>query len=151
MNFRIQEVDGSEDHYSYELRVLHDLTFFDPGIVPNFEHVYWWLVWDANEPKALKPSPIAFAGFVHAASTPGAGYLKRAGVLKAFRGQGLQGRLITVRERKARVLGLTTMLTDTTENPASSNALIKAGYRIMEPSYRWAFEHSIYWKKDLTR
>lgn len=149
MTFRIQEVDGAEDHYSYELRVLHDLTFFDPAILPNFENGYWWLVWDASEPKAAKPPPIAFAGFTPAASTPGAGYLKRAGVLKSFRGQGLQGKLIRVREMKARRIGLVTMLTDTTDNPASSNALIKAGYRIIEPSYRWAFEHSIYWQKKL--
>lgn len=149
MNFRIREVDGGEDHYKEELTSLHDMTFIDTNLRPEFDSGHWWLVWDADIPSIYKPAPVAFCGLVPAVNTPGAGYLKRAGVLPAFRGHGLQGKLIRVRETKARRLGLTTMLTDTKDNPASANSLIRAGYKIFEPAYRWAFQSSIYWKKDL--
>lgn len=150
MSFLIKEVDGSEECYNEELTILHDLTFFDTSIRADFEQGYWWLLY--NREACVGPRhPIGFCGLTHAVATPGAGYLKRAGVLKAYRGQGLQRRLITVREKKARKLGLTTMLTDTTDNPPSANSLIRAGYKIFEPAYRWSFQHSIYWKKDLTR
>jgi GNAT superfamily N-acetyltransferase len=150
VKFRIREVDATEEHYHEELTNLHDLTFFDTSIRADFERGYWWLVTDMDD-WAMPYKAVAFCGFTFALHTPGAGYLKRAGVLKAYRGQGLQRRLITVRERKARTLGLTTMLTDTTENPPSANSLISAGYKTFEPAYRWAFQHSIYWKKDLTK
>lgn len=150
VKFRIKEIDATEEHYNEALTDLHDLTFFDPGIRADFERGYWWLVYDFTDAWSAQ-NPIAFCGLTHALATPGTGYLKRAGVLKAYRGNGLQGRMIRVRETKARKLGLHTMLTDTTENPPSSNALIKAGYRIFEPENRWAFTYSIYWKKDLTK
>jgi GNAT superfamily N-acetyltransferase len=151
VKFRIREVDATEEHYHEELTNLHDLTFFDASIRADFERGYWWLVNEELSPVWNKNGPIAFCGFTHALNDPGAGYLKRVGVLKAYRGQGLQRRLITVRERKARTLGLVTMLTDTTENPPSANSLISAGYKTFEPAYRWAFQHSTYWKKDLTK
>lgn len=147
VRFRIREVDATEEQYHEELTNLHDLTFYDTSIRADFERGYWWLAYSDESPR----TPVAFCGLTHAINTHGAGYLKRAGVLKPYRGQGLQRRLITVRERKARALGLVTMLTDTTENPPSSNSLIRAGYRIFEPTYRWAFSYSIYWRKDLTR
>lgn len=145
MQFRIREVDATEEHYHEELTNLHDLTFYDVAIRADFERGYWWLVYESTK------APVAFCGLTHALATPNSGYLKRVGVLKPYRGQGLQRRLITVRERKARTLGIKTMITDTTENPPSANSLIRAGYRIFEPLHRWAFNHSIYWKKGLTR
>jgi GNAT superfamily N-acetyltransferase len=152
LEFLIKEVDPDDDHYAEEITTLHDLTFFDPLIRPDLPRGNWWLVYVRSAdigPLWSKDHPIGFCGLTNALATPGSGYLKRAGVLKAYRGQGLQRRMITVRERKARKLGLTTMLTDTTDNPASANSLIRAGYKIFEPSYKWAFTHSIYWRKAL--
>lgn len=146
MNFLIKAVDADDPHYRDEIIDLHDLTFFDVAVRPDLPRGYWWLVYAPDA--AL---PVAFCGLTEALATPGTGYLKRAGVLRAYRGQGLQRRLITVREKKARKLGLDTMITDTTDNPPSANSLIHAGYRVFEPAYRWAFRHSIYWKKDLTK
>lgn len=146
MTYTIKEVDGSDEHYNEELTRLHDLTFNDPAIRADFNHGYWWLVYSGRGPLT---NPVAFCGFTLAHKTPDTGYLKRAGVLKAYRGQGLQRRLITVREKKARKLGLAYMITDTTSNPPSANSLIRAGYRIFEPAYRWSFNHSIYWRKQL--
>jgi GNAT superfamily N-acetyltransferase len=152
VRFLIKEVDSDDDQYAEEILTLHDLTFFDPKVRPDLPRGYWWLVYDKEAWSTFSltaTSPIAFCGLTHALATPGTGYLKRAGVLKAYRGHGLQRKLITVRERKARKLGLTTMVTDTTDNPPSANSLIKAGYRIFEPRDKWAFTHSIYWRKAL--
>lgn len=146
MKFTIREVDASDEAYHDDIIELHDLTFFDVAIRPDLPRGWWWLVY-TDEFK----SPIGFCGLTMAYRSPEIGYLKRAGVLRAYRGLGLQRRLITVRERKARRLGMTSMITDTTDNPPSSNSLIRSGYRIFEPAYRWAFKHSIYWKKDLTK
>ena len=38
------------------------------------------------------------------------------------------------------------IITDTTDNPASSNSLINAGFKIYTPSAPWSFKHAIYWK-----
>jgi GNAT superfamily N-acetyltransferase len=150
VRFLIKEVDSDDDQYAEEILTLHDLTFFDPKVRPDLPRGYWWLVYCTSYPVEHDPrGPVGFCGLTHALATPGTGYLKRAGVLKAYRGHGLQRKLITVRERKARKLGLTTMVTDTTGNPPSANSLIKAGYRIFEPRDKWAFTHSIYWRKAL--
>lgn len=144
MSFLIKEVDPDEPHYRDELIDLHDLTFFDPLIRPDLPRGWWWLVYEGT-------NAMGFCGLTECPppTAPGYGYLKRAGVLKAYRGQGLQRKLITVREKKARKLGFKIMLTDTTDNPPSSNSLIRAGYKIFEPENRWAFKHSIYWRKTL--
>lgn len=145
MNFLIKEVDPDETHYRDEIIDLHDLTFFDPAVRPDLPRGFWWLVYEKG---VLRPA-IGFCGLTITPADKTTGYLKRAGVLKAYRGQGLQRKLITVRERKARKLGLVRMVTDTTDNPPSANSLIGAGYRIFDPEYRWAFKHSIYWRKSL--
>jgi GNAT superfamily N-acetyltransferase len=152
MNFVIKEVDATDEHYHEELTTLHDLTFFDPAIRADFERGYWWLVYDRYTlaRRGFMPSnPMGFCGLTITLADNTMGYLKRAGVLKAYRGNGLQKRLITVREKKARRLGLTRMVTDTTDNPSSANSLIRAGYKIFEPEERWAFKNSIYWRKTL--
>jgi GNAT superfamily N-acetyltransferase len=78
-------------------------------------------------------------------------YLSRAGVLPAWRGQGLQRRLIALRERLARRQGFVWMISDTTDNVPSSNNLIKAGYKLIEPSAPWANSESLYWSKKLVK
>jgi GNAT superfamily N-acetyltransferase len=153
MKFVIKEVDATDEHYHEELTTLHDLTFFDPAIRADFERGYWWLLYEkpllSTRYAAIVPNPVGFCGLTITPADKTTGYLKRAGVLKAFRGQNLQRRMITTRERKARRLGLTRMVTDTTDNPPSANALIRAGYKIFEPETKWAFKHSIYWRKTL--
>ena len=74
-------------------------------------------------------------------------------ILPEHRGNGLQRRLLKVRERKARQLGWTSVITDTTDNVPSANNLIKAGYRLFEPesvgAMNWAFKSSLFWRKGL--
>lgn len=145
MSFRIREVFPEDDTVAHhELRTLHTLTFFDTASQPDLFVGHWWLV--RHEESGIN---VAFAGVVPADYTPATGYFIRVGVLQVARGHKLQKRLLSVVERRARKNGWTSIVSDTTDNPPSANAMISAGYKIFEPLYRWAFNHSIYWKKDL--
>jgi GNAT superfamily N-acetyltransferase len=106
------------------------------------EYGYWWIAYDGEE-------PAAFCGLYHSRSVPGAGYLARAGVLPEYRGHGLQRRLIRVRERKARKLGMKTLVSDTFNNPQSSNNLIACGYRMYDPENPWGISGTCYWIKNI--
>lgn len=103
---------------------------------------HWWVAYDGDQ-------PVAFAGLAPSKSTPGAGYLCRAGVLPSHRGQGLQRRLLEARERKARALSMPALVTDTFDNPHSSNNLIKAGFRMYEPQAPYGRLGTCYWRKPL--
>lgn len=75
-------------------------------------------------------------------------FLSRAGVVPDFRGKGLQKRLISVRERYARKVGISQLITYTlTSNLASSNNLIRCGYTLYTPSEAYAGTSSLYWNK----
>jgi GNAT superfamily N-acetyltransferase len=94
--------------------------------------------------------PVGFACLVKSTLADDVGYLKRAGVMPAARGQGLQRKLISVREAQARRNGWSQMITDTTfSNVQSSNNLIRSGYHLFEPGFRWGFNTGLYWVKDL--
>lgn len=141
---RIKAVKASDPVVAAMLQYLQ-LTAL-PNDTPIFsDHSsssYWWVVFDDTH-------PVAFASLTLSTQWADAGYLSRAGVLPAYRGQGLQKRLIRVREKKARQLGLNWLVTDTTNNPASANSLISCGYKTFTPSKPWGFEHSTYWMKRI--
>lgn len=139
--YRIREVDGEDEDIAETLDALHDLCFMDAALRVKYDYGYWWIAYHDRE-------PVGFAGITPSTIGPGVGYLKRAGVLPAHRGHGLQRRLLKVRERKARELGWASIITDTTDNVPSANNLIRAGYRLFEPQ-PWAFRSSLYWRKDL--
>lgn len=103
---------------------------------------YWWIGYDGAH-------AVAFAALHPSSQWGDAGYLSRAGVLPSHRGQGLQRRLLRVRERRARGLGLEWLVTDTRMNPPSANNLIACGFRCFSPSKPWADEFTTYWKKGL--
>ena len=146
MTFRIREVDPFDDKEAYdELQTLHRLTFFDSAPMPDLYKGHWWLVRDEAKVN------VAFAGMIPAITDLNTGYFTRVGVLHVARGHRLQKRLLSVVERRARKNGWTAIISDTTDNPPSANAMISGGYKIFEPAHRWAFPHSIYWKKDLTK
>lgn len=105
---------------------------------------YWWIAYDGQR-------PIAFAGMNPSVQWTHCGYLCRAGVVPAYRGRGLQRRLIQVRERKARKLGWEWVVTYTVpDNYASANNLIRCGYTLYAPAYPWGSKTSLYWRKKLT-
>lgn len=140
--YRLREVDGFDDEISDLIIDLHRRTFADsaPAVVPDYGH--WWLVYCGD-------LPCGFAGLTPSTLGEGIGYLKRAGVLREHRGNGLQRRLITARERRARLNGWCRIVTDTTDNIASANSLIGCGYRLFEPVHPWGYAQTLYWSKAL--
>jgi GNAT superfamily N-acetyltransferase len=101
---------------------------------------YWWVATDGDE-------PVGFGGLIQSVRWADCGYLCRSGVVPYFRGKGIQKKLIRVRLAHAKAIGWNWVITDTTDNPASSNSLIATGFRLFEPSKPWAFKHSLYWRK----
>jgi GNAT superfamily N-acetyltransferase len=142
-SYRIRAVDGSNPEVSFLLHLLHKDAFGNSAALPDTNEGHWWLAYDSDS------KPVAFAGLTKAYAATPAGYLKRSGVLRAHRGNGLQQRLIRVREQQARKNGWRVMLTDTTKNIPSANSLIREGYQLFLPAHPWAWDYSLYWRKDL--
>ena len=115
-----------------------------PGDTPTDTTTgWWWIVYDALN------LPCAFAGLIPSVRWSDTGYLCRAGVIPNCRGQGIQKRLIRARVRQAKALGWNWLITDTYENPASSNSLIACGFKLFEPSKPWGAIGTLYWRKKL--
>jgi GNAT superfamily N-acetyltransferase len=104
----------------------------------------WWVTF-------VGETPVAFAGSKRSTRWNDAVYLCRAGVIPAFRGAGIQKTLIRVREAAARKAGMTWLITDTHENPASANSLISCGFRLYEPNSPWANKGALYWRKRISK
>lgn len=112
----------------------YDKPYFSPG--------WYWIGYDGDK-------PVAFCVASPSLRWTDTVYLARAGVIPDYRGMGLQKRMIAMRERLARRKGYVWSVTDTTNNPASSNSLISKGYRLFDPSKPWAYGYSLYWRKKL--
>lgn len=138
----IRAANGKDAGTGALIRDMHDRIFEDTAPQVVTEEGHWWIAWKGKE-------AAGFAGLRLSKTTPGTGYLHRSGVLPRHRGHGLQVRLIRMREAKARELGQKRMVTDTTDNIASANSLIRAGYRLYRPEGKWAFVESLYWEKEL--
>src|SRR5580704_14193731 len=140
--YRIREVDGEDDEIADTLTDIHRLTFFDGAPIPEFDRGHWWLAFDAA-------IPVAFAGIVLSTRAVNTGYFCRVGVLKKHRGSALQLRLMRAAESRARQNGWNCVVSDTTENLASANNFILAGYQLYQPQRPWAWPGSLYWRKSI--
>lgn len=144
MRYRITQIDVAK--HESELLALQEVCLPKSNpLAPDqwgATHAYWWIMRDET-------GIIGFASLREAQSMRKTGYLSRAGVLPAHRGQGLQKRLIRAREKKARALGWTHLVSDTYDNPPSANNLIDCGYKTFKPRKPWAFATSVYWRKAL--
>jgi Acetyltransferase (GNAT) family len=138
--YRIREVDGLDDEVADTLTDLHSLTFFDSASIPAFDRGHWWLAY-------YETIPVAFAGVIPSAHVANAGYLSRVGVLKKHCGNKIQLRLTRALETRARLNGWGSVVSDTTENLASANNFIRAGYRLYQPRTPWAWPNTLYWRK----
>ncbi len=138
--YRIREVDGQDDDIADTLADLHRLTFFGGAAVPAFDGGYWWLAYRGA-------MPVAFAGVVPSTHVRNAGYVCRVGVLKQHCGRRLQLRLMRAMELWARRNGWSWLVSDTTQNVASANNFIRAGYRLFQPPCPWAYPDTLYWRK----
>lgn len=101
---------------------------------------YWWVALDGAV-------PAAFACLRPSRRWEDTGYMAVAGVLPAWRGKGLQRKLIRKRVAYARALGWHTVITDTMhDNVASMRSLIACGFRPYAPRVRWGDpDHAVYW------
>lgn len=141
--FNIRRVDPSKPGIAELILRLQRKTLpHDTPVHPG--EAYWWIAYDEAGDAA------GYGALKNSVYWLETGFLARAGVLPWARGNGLQRRLIKVRERYARKLGWKFMLTDSTDNPPSSNNLIACGYKLYEPRFPWrASDKSLYWRKAL--
>jgi Acetyltransferase (GNAT) family len=140
--YRIREVDGQDDDIADTLAELHRLTFFDGAPIPEFDQGHWWLAFH----EAL---PVGFAGVIASTHACNAGYFSRVGVLKRHCGNALQLRLMRAMEQRAKYNGWNCVVSDTTDNLASANNFIRAGYRLYRPQTPWAWPNTLYWRKSV--
>ena len=138
--YRIREVDGQDDEAADILVDLHRLTFFDSAPIPKFDQGYWWLAFREAE-------AVGFAGVIPSTRVNNAGYFSRVGVLRRHCGHGLQLRMMRAMESRARNNGWGCLVSDTTDNIASANNFIRAGYRLYVPRNPWAWPNTLYWRK----
>lgn len=145
--YRVKEVDASDDEIADTIRQFNKEADADFPDLADYElegeHCYWWLAYFDSE-------PVAFAGMVPSRLYYEAGYLKRSGVSAQHRGHGLQLRFFKAREAKAKRIGWSMLISETTNTIHSANNFIRAGYRLFEPKERWAFQNSLYWMKQLS-
>ena len=139
MQFTIKKVDLRQPALVtlicyLQKKILPSDTIYKPDLG------HWWIAY------AEDGKPVAFAGLVRSIKWTDTGYLCRAGVLDGYTGHGLQKRLILARVKQARKLGWNWCITDTTNNPASANSLINAGFKIYTPANKWSYRNAIYWK-----
>lgn len=137
----ISRVDGKSEKIAALLKWLQLETL--PGDEPIDTNIgYWWIVYDEDK-------PIGFCSMKHSAKWADTIYLNRAGIIYKYRGKGLQRRLIRVRERLSRKFGMTWLVSDTYQNPASTNSLIRCGFQMYSPSYKYGADGTCYWRKKL--
>lgn len=139
MSYRIVRVDATVRAVREIIAELDKHCFPADGPC-DVKRGWWWLVYDDRE------EPVAYAGMRRSYLWSDAGYTCRVGVLERHRGQGLQLRLLRVRQRYARSLGWNWLISDTWHNPSSANNLIKAGFVTYEPRKPWGEKGTIYWK-----
>ncbi len=139
---RVRKVCGAEDH---DLLLDLQRACFPVDQPYDTARGWWWVA------ETLDDVPVAFAGLSETYADPRMGYLCRAGVIPVARGAGLQKRMIRVRMRYARALGMREVVTDTAQgNHASANSLIACGFKMYEPATRWALPGSLYWRKPVS-
>jgi hypothetical protein len=63
--------------------------------------------------------------------------------------KGLQLRLMRAMESRVRRNGWSFVVSDTTDNVASANNFIRAGYRLYRPQHPWAWPNTLYWRKSI--
>lgn len=114
-----------------------------PDDEPYFPDRGWW--WFGLD----KEQTIAFCLLTPSSRWSDTVYLARSGVLPAWRGQGLQKRMINLREKFARTKGYRWVVSDTTDNLPSANSLISRGYKLYSPRSPWGYETTLYWRKKL--
>ena len=138
--FRMKRVDALSPKV-WALLVAMDAKCFDDAAPPLTDNSgAWWVVYRGN-------TPVAFGAIKQSSWSDKGGYLHRAAVLPAYRGNGLQKLLIRKRLAYAKEQEWEWVVTDTSNNAASGNSLISSGFRMYTPTVPWSFSYACYWKK----
>ena len=141
--FEIREVFPITDPQAFkDLTLLDDKLFDREGEAPLFLKGWWWIAYVGDV-------QVGFCGLAQSKQRKTLGYMTRSGVLKPYRGCGLQRLFIQTRIQRAKDLGFKGMTVATYNNPYSGNNLIDAGFRLYEPDRKWLCHGAAYWKKDL--
>ena len=143
MKYTIRLVDATKPKWFSILNKLQKRCLpYDDLYAPL---IGWWYV-VFNDDK----EPIAFSGLVPSKRWNDTVYLCRAGVVREYRGQGIQKRLIKIRLKKAKALKMNWAITDTYDNPASTNSLIACGFRLFNPTTPWGTTNTLHWRHKIT-
>lgn len=144
MKYVIEEVDALAS-----AEIIHFFNGLATDIFPplterHLRDGFWWLAfWQRTK-------IVGFTGLVPLVPFEDVGYLKRAYVLPEHRGQGLQLRFIQLRECKAKELGWSLLVTETSgDNLRSQSNMLAAGFEKFDPEQRWGAPGSAYFKKSL--
>ena len=140
--YQIKEVDGVA--YADVIHSFNKLVGKWPDLQEkHYTSGYWWLVY-------LDMDVVAFAGLVPMEPFTGYGYCKRCYVHPDHHGHGLQFRLLSAREEKAKQLGWTHLISECSgDNLWSSANFMKAGFRRFDPEQAWGEEDSLYYIKEI--
>lgn len=132
---RVERIEPDDDRFPL-VETLDRLLLPEAPPRPDTE---WWIAWDTEAHE--------LAGYAGAVWLSGSIYfLSRAGVARAYRGKGLQKRLIRARVAAGRKAGATMIVTYTLpHNAASSNNLIACGFRTYNPFSAYGGGDAIYW------
>jgi hypothetical protein len=111
----------------------------------NVDGAMWWIVWHGKE-------AVGYAGLrpCQLPCNAGVGFLNRVGVVAKHRGNGLQKRLIRVREAAARAMKMSELVTYCMGwNCASVNSLVACGYKFYGPATKYGGAQAVYLRKKL--
>lgn len=126
-----------------EIVLAMDKICFPGEETPWTKDRIWWLA-------KLDGDVVGYAALKPLRWERGACYLSRAGVLPKARRQGIHRRLLRARLTYARIEGLNTVITYTSDdNLASMNSLVSAGFRFYEPEWAWAGRDMHYFMLEL--
>ena len=141
MKITYRQLDASEPENKQLLKVMQkaclpadSLYFPEDGV--------WWVAY-------RKDTLVGFSCLSPSQQMEDGIYLGRCGVLKAYRGYGIQRQMIRLRVQWARRHEYRWAVSDTTDNIPSANNLISCGFRLYTPKIAYSFARALYWRKRL--
>jgi len=140
-NITIRRVVGQD---KLLLRMQRRILPSDVPVTPS-DRTVWWIAYDGDK-------PAGFASLTRDTDVQDGdfGHLSRSGVYKAYRGSGIQQRLIRARIAYARRSGWKVVVTDTQWwNAASINSLLSCGFRAFRPALPWMGDGTVYWRRNV--
>lgn len=142
MNVTIRRVDNTDPAVQIALRDM-DRECLPTDLSADTSDGVWWVAWKKNV-------PIAYTSLKKSNQGPDTAYYSRAGVLPAYRGRGIQKKMLRVLLKYAKAEGWARVISDTSkDNVASSNSLITCGFKLYRPVTPWSFDSALYWRKEL--